>query len=297
MRSSFIVIMILFFGGCSMKVPNTWKSKIEDNKIDNIKLYSRVEGVGDPIVMLHGFGTSSFSFRFIIPSLSEKYKVFALDLKGFGDSPKPRDGAYSVYDQALLVSKFIKDNNLKDIILVGHSFGGGVALSLALLEPNNIKAMILLDSASYKQKLPTMIRWLNIPILGKAGFYLLPSELETREAYNYAFFDDKKIPKESIKELSKKLKLKNARYAFCQTAQTMIPDDIDDISKLYSNITIPTLILWGNDDIVIKKSIGKKLHQNLSNSTLKIIHNCGHMPHEEKPKETVRLILSFLKNL
>ncbi len=282
-----------------MKVPNTWKYKIEkDNrKIDNINLYARVAGEGKPIVMLHGFGTSSFSFRFIIPSLAKKYKVFAIDLKGFGDSPKPKDGAYSVYDQAMLVSKFIKDHNLKDIILVGHSFGGGVALSLALLEPNNIKAMILLDSAAYRQKLPSMIRWLNIPILGKTGFYLLPAELETKEAYNYAFFDDKKIPEDSVKELAKKLKLENARYAFCQTAKSMIPDDIDDISKLYNTITIPTLLLWGNDDIVVKKSIGKRLHKNLSNSVLKIIPNCGHMPHEERPEETLNLIFSFLKNI
>ncbi len=282
-----------------MKVPNTWKYKIEkDNrKIDNINLYARVAGEGKPIVMLHGFGTSSFSFRFIMPSLAKKYKVFAIDLKGFGDSPKPKDGAYSVYDQAMLVSKFIKDHNLKDIILVGHSFGGGVALSLALLEPNNIKAMILLDSAAYRQKLPSMIRWLNIPILGKTGFYLLPAELETKEAYNYAFFDDKKIPEDSVKELAKKLKLENARYAFCQTAKSMIPDDIDDISKLYNTITIPTLLLWGNDDIVVKKSIGKRLHKNLSNSMLKIIPNCGHMPHEERPEDTLKLIFSFLKNI
>ncbi len=297
MRVSFVVILILFFGGCSMKSPNTWNSRVKNSKIDNIKLYAREAGSGKPIVMLHGFGTSSFSFHSIMPSLAKKYHVFALDLKGFGDSPKPKDGAYSVYDQAILVSHFIKNHNLKDVILVGHSFGGGVALSLALLEPENIRAMILIDSASYRQRLPKMIRWLNIPILGKTFFHILSPEFETREAYNYAFFDDKKIPNESIKELSGKLKLKNARYAFCQTAQTMIPDDIDEVSKLYNNIRVPTLILWGDKDIVIKKSIGKKLHQNLPNSVFKIVPNCGHMPHEEKPQETLQIIFSFLENL
>ncbi len=298
MRSSFIIIVMIFLGGCSMKVPNTWEKRIANGQKDDIELYSRVSGtMGNPIIMLHGFGTSSFSFHAIMPSLAERYRVFALDLKGFGDSPKPKDGAYSVYDQAMLVSKFIKERNLQDVILVGHSFGGGVALSLALLEPSNVKAMILIDSASYRQRLPKMIRWLNIPILGKVGFYLIPASMETQEAYNYAFFDNSKISKESILELSSKLKLKNARYAFCQTAETMIPDDIDEVSKLYNNITIPTLIIWGDKDVVIKKSIGMKLDKNLPNSMFKLIENCGHMPHEEKPKETLQIIFSFLENL
>ncbi len=178
-----LLIVGFLFTGCAQKVPNTWESRVMKAPLqENIKLHALIKGEGQTVVMLHGFGASNYSFSRLIPTLSQNFKIYALDLKGFGKSPKPLDDRYSVYDQVLLVQQFIKQHQLKDIILVGHSYGGGVALSLALLEPDLIQKMVLIDSASYEQQLPKLIRWLQIPVIGKMGFFLLPSSFEIQES-------------------------------------------------------------------------------------------------------------------
>jgi len=107
--SIFSLLLISLFSGCATKIPNTWQNRVEKSPPVSIKLHASISGRGKPLLMFHGF-------------------------KGFGNSPKPKDYRYSVYDQAVLVSNYIKEHNLTDITLIGHSYGGGVALSLAILK-------------------------------------------------------------------------------------------------------------------------------------------------------------------
>ena len=297
MAVKLIFATAFMFYGCAQKVPNTWQKRVlQDPVKEEIKLHARVFENRDKqtIVLLHGFGTSWYSFSRIIPELSKYFTIYAIDLKGFGKSPKPKDNRYSVYDQAVLVDKFLREKNLKNIILIGHSYGGGVALSLVLMDKKRVKKMVLIDSACYDQKLPKLIRWLQIPIIGKIGFFILPSSFEVKESYKYAFYDDSKIPEDIVREYTKNLYLPNAKSVYFETTKELIPKDIDKISKKYSTIKIPTLLIWGENDIVIPKEKAYRLHKDLKNSKLVIIPKCGHMPHEERPKETLKALKSFL---
>jgi len=293
-RFIYIAITIVLFSGCVTKNPNTWQYRVINAPTSDIKLHTNISGKGKPLLMLHGFGSSSYSFHHIVEPLSKKYRVYNFDLKGFGNSPKPKDYRYSVYDQAVLVSNFIKEHNLTDITLIGHSYGGGVALSLALMDQKNIKKMVLIDPAAYKQYIPSLIRKVQIPFIGPLAFYLLPSSYEVKESYYYAFYDKKKINKTTIKEITNNLSKENAKTAYLYAIDDLIPEDISDVSKRYKYIKIPTLILWGDKDVVIRKSKGYRLNKDLQNSELKIIKNCGHIPHEEKPKTVLKYLLNFL---
>ena len=289
------VFMVLFLSGCAPKVPNTWQARVvRAANDDNISLFYREAGQGTPLVMLHGFGADSYSFSRLIPKLAKKYHIYALDLKGFGKSPKPPDRHYSVYDQAVLVERFLKRHHLHRVILLGHSYGGGVALSLALMDPGRIKQLVLIDSASYAQQLPKLIRWLRIPILGKLLFYLVPASVEVRASYRYAFYDPDKIPEDIVREYAANLYLPNARSAYLQAVETMVPEDIGKIAKQYRTIHIPTLIIWGENDIVIRKEKAFRLHRDLPDSRLFIIPRCGHIPHEEKPEEVLKILEKFM---
>ena len=126
-------------------------------------IHSREEGQGDPILMLHGFAASHYTWRYLIADLKRDYRVIAVDLKGFGKSGKPVDGKYSIFDQADLVTQFIRRKNLTNVTLVGHSLGGAVALAttLKLIERQKkspISKLILLDSLTYKQPLPLYMK-------------------------------------------------------------------------------------------------------------------------------------------
>ncbi len=295
----FLKISILFIGilfaGCSQKIANTWQSKIVTNRVNqDIPLYVDIKGKGKPVVLLHGFGASHITFKYIIPKLSKHFKTYAFDLKGFGNSPKVQDGCYSVYDQAVILEKYFLKHHLNKIILIGHSYGGGVALVLALMHPEMIDKLVLIDSASYDQQLPKLLRWLQIPILGKVGFFIIPSSVEVKESYKYAFYDDNKIPEDIVKEYAKNMYLPGAKSAYCMASELLIPKDINKISKEYKKIKIPTLIIWGDNDIVIRKDKAYKLHKDIKNSQLHIIPQCGHIPQEEKPVQTLKILEKFM---
>ncbi len=302
-RNLFLLASLLLFIGCSQKTPITWEKRILDSNIKPISLY--YDEYGDKskktIVFLHGFGENHHTWRFLVPKLATKYHLIMLDLKGFGDSPKPKNKAYSVYDQALLVSQFLEKEKLKNITLVGRSFGGGVALIMALLQENklidkNIEKLILIDSMSYSQKLPSMMETLNTPFIGYLGIHFLDNEKIAREGYRFAFYNDSLIPEESVQATAAYLTFPRAKYTYLETVHQLVPDDILTLEKRYKEITLPTLILWGKEDISISVNKAYRLRRALKNSRLKIFPKVGHMPQEENPNAVSDEILKFMNS-
>ncbi len=289
-----VLILALMIAGCAPKVANTWQERIVKAPEETIPLHVKTYGSGKPVVLLHGFGASGYSFSRIIPALSKHYKVYAVDLKGFGDSPRPDDHRYSVYDQAVLVERFLETHHLDHVIVIGHSYGGGVALSLALMNPARIDKMVLIDAAAYAQQLPKLIRWLQIPVVGPLAFYLLPASYEVEDSYRYAFYDDRKIPKDIVKVYTENLRKPGAKRVYLEASHVLIPEDIDCVSQYYRQIRIPTLILWGANDIVIRPSRAYRLHRDLRNSRLIMIPHCGHIPQEECPEAVVKALEKFM---
>ena len=296
------IVIILFFSACSTKVPITWKERIVKPKTKVLPLV--YFEYGNPrnktLLFLHGFGESKETWRFLVPKLSQKYHLVLLDLKGFGKSPKVKDHAYSVYDQAREVASFIKKKKLQDVTVVGRSFGGGVALVLALMQEDklieqNIKRLILINAMSYKQNLPSMLETLNKPVIGYLGIHLISNDWMAEEAYKFAFYNNALIPKDSIAYASYILSTPLAKYVYLETVEQLIPDDISTIQRRYSEIVLPTLILWGEEDVSIRVHNAYKLKRDLKNSKLTIFPKIGHMPNEEAPEKVVSEILNFME--
>ena len=106
--------------------PSLGEAKIFDYRGVRINYYEA--GQGPPVLLLHGFGASAYAWRFLGPVLAKDHRVLTIDLKGFGLSAKPEDGKYTLRDQADLVAEFIRARDLHDLVVIGHSMGGGVAL-------------------------------------------------------------------------------------------------------------------------------------------------------------------------
>lgn len=265
-----------------------------------VRLAYRDHGEGRPVVLLHGFGASSYTWRHVEPALvAAGHRVITLDLKGFGLSDKPLDDRYSIFDQAALVSVFIEQMQLKDVTLVGHSLGGGVALVLALdkdlAKQKRLSRLVLIDSVAYAQNIPIAFNILRVPVLGKLGSHIVPLELQTRVALKLAYFDDSKFDSQDVEEYASPLKDRGSRHAMIQTARQILPENLPELSSRYRTIKTPTLILWCDHDKVIKPNIGLRLHHELPNSTFEVIGNCGHLPQEEKPEDTIRALQAFLE--
>ncbi|CAA6815932.1 MAG: Hydrolase, alpha/beta fold family [uncultured Sulfurovum sp.] len=297
------IVTLLLVTACSTKTPITWKERIVDKSQKHLSLEYLEYGNRNnkTLLFLHGFGESKETWRFLVPQLSKKYHLVLLDLKGFGASPKPKDNAYSVYDQAKLVARFMKEQGLREVTLVGRSFGGGVALVLALMQNDrlikrNISSLILINSMAYKQSLPSMLKTLNQPIVGYVAIHLISNDWMAEEGYKYAFYNNDLIPKESLSYSSSNLSLENAKYAYLQSVEQLIPEDIIPVQKRYREISLPTLILWGKEDVSIRVHTAYKLHRDLKNSRLVLFSKVGHMPNEEAPHKVVSEILNFMED-
>ena len=260
------------------------------------KLYYEEKGKGKTILFIHGFRVNTFTWRHVIPEFSQNYRCIAIDLKGFGKSPKPYDGKYSFFDHLENVMKFIDEKGLKNFAIVGNSYGGGLAMAIAqrFKEENRedeIKGLVLIDTMAYIQELPPFIKALTIPIISEIMSILIHPETATKNALKEVWHDYSKVNQEIINAY--KVKSLRDRYCAIQTARQILRGNVEDFVNKIKEIEIPSLIIWGDKDRIIPLKTGHKLNKDLKNSELKIIENCGHVPQEECPKKTSTLIKDF----
>ena len=263
-----------------------------------VRLYVEEQGKGAPVLLIHGFGASTYTWRHVAPELAKTHRVIAVDLKGFGQSDKPFDSRYSVFDQAELLAQLIVDKDLRNLTLVGHSFGGGIALLLAL-EANErlegrITKLVLLDSIAYPQNIPVFFRLLDVPLVSRLGVSMIPPSVQTRVALRIAYFDDSKIDQDEVDAYAAPLGTAAGKHAIIYSARQIVPDGLAEISERYKTIELPTLILWCDHDRIVPLEVGLKLRRTLPNSTLRLVEDCGHMPQEEQPESTLKLLQGFL---
>jgi pimeloyl-ACP methyl ester carboxylesterase len=298
----FVVLSLLFSCVSMEKKTTTWKDYMDDTIGEEpLQLHYETYGEGTPIIFLHGLGGTLYTWRHLVRPLTPHYRLILFDLKGAGKSPKPFDDKYSMFDQAELIYRFIRQNDMRDVALVGHSFGGGVALLVALKlsqqNPSRLSRLILIDTVSYPQKLPGVIRMLRMPLVGWLGLYLIPDKTKVQNMMESMYYDDSKINPADVEAYAAPLAFPGAKYALRQTARQIIPDNIDEIIGTYPRIKVPTLIIWGREDKIIPLENGIRLHHAISTSQLVVIERCGHDPPDERPKELMEVIREFLADL
>jgi len=273
----------------------------ETNPASPIKLYHEFYGQGEPLLCIHGFGASLYSWRHFIEPLAKNYQLILIDLKGCGKSPKPGDTKYSTQDHADLLYQFILEHELRNLTLIGNSFGGALSLLLSLMlfdegESGRLKSLILIDAGAYKEYIPAYLKLLSVPLIN-LGVYLVPSRFAVRAILRMAYYDPGKITEEQIAAYTAPIAAAGGKHALRETGAQLMPANFDELVKRYKDIKAPTLIIWGRQDRIIPLKVGELLDRDITNSTLKIIEECGHAPQEEKPEETVPLVLEFLKSL
>jgi pimeloyl-ACP methyl ester carboxylesterase len=262
-----------------------------------IKYYQM--GNGDPVILLHGFASSSFTWLHIAEALSKNHTVFALDFKGFGLSDKPVDTRYSPRDQADIVRRLILEQDMKDITIVGHSLGGAVALSTynsLLEEKQRVKKMVLIDTFIQNPVLSVRMKIVTLPLVSSLGIRLLPANLCASIILRGSYLDSSKITDRTLRAYTHYIGLPGASQAMAETARKLFYENSDDLLKIADEVEIPVLLIWGNRDSVFPLINGEVLSKRMHKAKLSVIPECGHTPQEEKPAETLKLIMDFLTN-
>lgn len=267
----------------------------------NINYTSNILSKGQPtLILIHGFGASLETWTDLYPLLCKNYSVVRLDLKGAGFSSKPQDSQYGPEDQARLILAFLRNLKLTNVVLVGHSLGGGIALltyfESIVQKDINIQGLVLVDSAGYSQPLPFFVSAVRNPITRCLSDLTSP-QFRARLVLEKIFEVKAKVTPERIERYAFFLDTPGNGYALNQTAQQILPHNLSQLASQFPTINVPTLIVWGENDPVIPVENGRRFNREIRNSRLIVIPDTGHVPQEERPEEFFTAIDTFMKSM
>lgn len=232
--------------------------------VDGHKIHYLVGGSGKPVVLIHGLGSRGADWANLIPKLmSSGYRVYAVDLLGYGESDKPKDGDYSIANQALLVNDFLTQEHLAKVDLGGWSMGGWIAMRVALDHPDHVRRLVLFDSAGLRFKL---------------GFD--PALFQPASPNDLAALEELLVPHPQPLPgfLAMALIRRQVRIGWVvdRSLRSMLTG-ADLIDNQVGSLTMPVLIGWGEKDRLIPLAVGYKLHALIPQSVLDIYDDCGHL--------------------
>jgi pimeloyl-ACP methyl ester carboxylesterase len=254
-------------------------------------------GSGEPVLLIHGFGFSKFTWRHLCQALQDRFTYYAIDLPGSGSSPAPPGFEHSLESLSDVVADFIIDQDLKNLMLVGWSLGGAVALLSLLRHASElaprIKKVCIIDGIAYPQKFPFFVGLLRIPILGPALQKLLPAGTLVRAVLRYCYFDPALITKEQVEEYAGHLRKQDVKQALTMMARSIDARRLSDYIARINTIDLPALLIWGSEDRAVPLAIGQRLASELKRSRLVVIDRCGHMPQEERPDQVIAALRQF----
>ena len=263
--------------------------------VNGIQVHVKTAGSGEPIfVLLHGFGASVFSWHAVMSDLAEMGTVIAYDRPGFGLTERPLtwegESPYSPQAQVDLLIGLLDAFQVQRAILVGNSAGGTVALQTALSHPERVQAVVAVDAAVYGSGgIPSWMRpLLRTPQMMHIG-PLLARQIQKRgpEIIRLAWHDPAKIPPETLREYQKPLRAENWDKALwlltVSSRQSTLPEHLNEI-------TLPVLVITGDDDRIVPTAHSLRLADDLPQSQLVVIPNCGHLPQEECPGAFIKAI-------
>ena len=271
----------------------------EDHSPLCVEVRGKTQGPGvETFLLVHGFGASKYSWRHWVPPLEARGRVVLIDMKGFGDSEKPDDGAYAPSDQVELIRSVIERESPEHLTVAGHSLGGGIALLLALrlLQSGDgrLRRLVIVAGAAYKQRLPPFVKLAAHPKLSGLGLRLLGVRRTISFVLRSIVYDRSAVTSDQVRAYAEPLYGRGGIRAMFDVARRVVPDDLDELTALYPRIRVPALLLWGRGDRVVPLWVGERLARELPDATLHVLEQCGHIPHEERPEETIELLEAFL---
>lgn len=269
-------------------------SPIKRAAIDGVELYyEHYENPGrQTLVCVHGFLSSAFSFRKLIPLLRNHYDIIAVDLPPFGQSEKSRTFVYTYANLAKLLIGLLEKLGISRAALIGHSMGGQISLSASLLRPELFSKIVLLCSSGYlKRSHPSIIFGTHLPCFDLYLKYWLSKDGVLKNLLNVVH-DRTLIDQEMIDGYEKPFTDRQIFKAMTRFIRHREGDlEPEDLKKVQN----PALLIWGEEDRVVPVSIGKRLHDDLPDSILYSLKDTGHLVPEERPEFVSERIFEFIQ--
>jgi pimeloyl-ACP methyl ester carboxylesterase len=252
-------------------------------EIDGVGLHYVDRGSGPAVLLIHGFGGHTFSFRYTIPALEREYRVIAVDLMGFGFSERPADADYSLAAHAERVLRLMDHLGIEKAAAVGHSMGGEVVMRMASIAPDRIARLVLAGSVS-GDRVPTLP---TTPLV--KPFLPAMARLVSRLTLKRSVDDPSFITQEMKEGYLAPMRIKGSMDGLYQ----ILRDGRGDGKIDFTRITQPVLILWADNERIVPGVALSRLQKRFPSAGVVIIEDAGHLLLEEQPEACNQAILEF----
>jgi pyruvate dehydrogenase E2 component (dihydrolipoamide acetyltransferase) len=262
-------------------------SRLRELEAAGLRLRYLALGEGDsvPVLLLHGFGADLNTWMFTQPALAEGRQVIALDLPGHGGSANQVDHA-DAESLAAIVHDALNALGIERLHLVGHSMGGGIAISFALWQPERVATLTLISSASLGPEI-------NAAFID--GFLRAARRREAIEVLNLLVHDRTLVSRTMIEDVLRYKRLDGVPEALAAFAEEWFPGGRQRVGlgDAVASLKVPVQVIWGREDRIIPVAHAEALASRLP---VHILEQTGHLPHMEKAGEVNRLIKRLIEN-
>jgi len=247
--------------------------------IENMNINYICEGEGENILVLHGWGANIDTIMPIVNLLKDHFKVYALDLPGFGKSDKP-EIPFNSQDYSRIVKKFMDLMEIKKATLIGHSFGGKVSIILAVNHPERVERLVLIDSA-------------GIPPKRSIKYYLKVYSFKTLKfIYKLVFAWNKK--EEKMEAFYRRFGSADYRNADGVMRKTLVKVVNEDLRPILKKVSCPALLIWGDKDEDTPIYMGKIMEKEIPDSSLVVLERAGHYSYLDDYFKFAAVLNAFL---
>ena len=263
--------------------------------VDGLRLHYLEAGSGEPVLLLHGWPTSSFLWRNVIGPIAENNRVIALDLPGFGQSEKPLDASYSFPFYTRVLGGFLDAIGVDATSLVVHDLGGPVGLYWACHHPQRLRRLALLNTLVY----PSM-SWavmLFVVACRTPGLRSLASSpWGLKNAMRIGVTTERGMSEEVIRGVQAPFESADARRALCKAGSRLHPDGFKEIARRLPSLRVPVRAIYGESDRILPDVADtmRQVARDLPQTELTALPGCGHFLQEDRPEELGRLLADFL---
>lgn len=248
---------------------------------------------GDPLILIHGSNASLHTWEPWVKILGDQFRVVTVDLPGHGLTGAVPNGDYSQAGMAAFVAEFATAIGLPQFALGGNSMGGGVSARLALMAPERVTKLILVDAGGLPPKTPAdpglAFTLARMPVAQNVMLYVSPKALFD-EGLKKAIADDALVSDAMVTRYWELNRMEGTRAA--TLARFQLPFD-PYLEGHIARITQPTLILWGEVDTLVPLDVGEAYRDAIPGSRLVVFPGIGHIPMEEIPAESAAQVRAF----